>query len=300
MLTWIKNTRWKNRSHIVRNNSSPATAKPNFTDSDMKRKLLKFLLTLAILYTVVCVLLFFFQEKVIFFPQKLDKNYQFSFDQPFEEMNVKAGDGNSLNGLLFKADSSKGLIFYLHGNAGSLESWGRVAKTYTALKYDVFILDYRGYGKSEGSINSQDEFFSDVQTVYDELKKTYAENKIIVLGYSIGTGTAAKIAATNNPKLLILQAPYFSLTDMMWHEYPFIPAFLLKYKFETNEYLKSCKMPVVIFHGNKDEVIYYGSSLKLQEQFKKQDTLITLDGLGHNGMTDDLAYQKELEKILAE
>lgn len=266
----------------------------------MKKKLLKFLLVLAILYTVVCVLLFFFQEKVIFFPQQLDKNYRFSFDQPFEEMNVKAGDGNSLNGLLFKADSSKGLIFYLHGNAGSLESWGRVAKTYTALKYDVFMLDYRGYGKSEGSINGQEELFQDVQTVYDQLKKTYAENKIIVLGYSIGTGPAAKIAATNNPELLILQAPYFSLTDMMRHEYPFIPTFLLKYKFETNEYLKSCKMPVVIFHGNKDEVIYYGSSLKLQEQFKKQDRLITLDGLGHNGMTDDAAYQKELQKILAE
>jgi pimeloyl-ACP methyl ester carboxylesterase len=265
----------------------------------VKRKLLKFLLVLAILYTVVCVLLFFFQEKVIFFPQQLDKNYMFSFEQPFEEMNVKASDGNSLNGLLFKADSTKGLVFYLHGNAGSLESWGRVAKTYTALKYDVFILDYRGYGKSEGSISRQDEFFSDVQTVYDELKKTYAENKIIVLGYSIGTGPAAKIASVNQPKLLILQAPYYSLTDMMRHEYPFIPTFLLKYKFETNEYLKSCKMPVVIFHGNQDKVIYYGSSLKLQEQFKKQDTLITLDGLGHNGMTDDAEYKMELQKILA-
>lgn len=72
----------------------------------------------------------------------------------------------------------------------------------------------------------------------------------------------------------------------------------MKYKFATNEYLKTCKMPVVIFHGNQDGVIYYGSSLKLKEEFKKQDTLITLNGQGHNGMTDNEEYKTELKKIL--
>lgn len=138
-----------------------------------------------------------------------------------------------------------------------------------------------------------------MQAAYNELTKKYAEEKIIVLGYSIGTGPAAKLASANHPKMLILQAPYFSLTDMMRHTYPIVPTFILKYKFETNEYLKLCDLPLVIFHGNKDEVIYYGSSLKLQEQFIKGDTLITLDGQGHNGMTETEAYKKELRKILA-
>ena len=100
-----------------------------------------------------------------------------------------------MNGVLFKADSSKGLIFYLHGNAGSINSWGEIAKTYTDLDHDVFILDYRGYGKSEGSITSQDQLFRDLQIVYDEVKKRYREDKVIVLGYSIGTAPAAKIAS---------------------------------------------------------------------------------------------------------
>src|ERR1035437_9292247 len=117
--------------------------------------------------------------------------------------------------------------------------------------------------------------------------KLYSENKIIVLGYSIGTGLAAYLASTNNPKLLILQAPYLSLTDMMQHTFPVIPTFMLKYKFETDKYIKDCKMPIVIFHGDCDEVIYYGSSLKLKEQFKRQDTLITLIGQRHNGMTNN-------------
>lgn len=264
----------------------------------MKKQLKKILLGVVTLYIALCGLLYFFQEKLIFFPQKLEKNYEFNFSQKFEEINIKTSDGKLLNGLLFKADHSKGLIFYLHGNAGSLSSWGEVAKTYTDLNYDVFIIDYRGYGKSEGRISSQNQLFKDNQKAYDELKKRYNEDKIIVLGYSIGTGLASKLASTNNPKLLILQAPYYNLTDMMRQRFSFIPTFILKYKFETNEYLKNCKMPVVIFHGTQDEVIYYGSSQKLKEEFKAGDTLITLKGQRHNGMTDNLDYQAKLKKIL--
>lgn len=200
---------------------------------------------------------------------------------------------------MFKADSTKGLIFYLHGNAGSLRSWGGVAKTYTDLNYDIFIIDYRGYGKSEGKINGQEQLFEDIKEVYSELTKQYTEDKIIVLGYSIGTGLASKIASINNPNLLILQAPYYSLVDMMKYTYPIIPGFLLKYKLETNKYLKDCQMPVVIFHGDQDRVIYYGSSLKLKREFKESDTLITLSGQGHNGMTDSEIYKSEIRRILS-
>lgn len=267
----------------------------------MKKRLIRLIKILTIvfgLYVILCGFIYFFQEKLIFFPQKLDKNYQFEFGQKFKELNIKSTDGKLINGLLFKADNSKGLIFYLHGNAGCLSSWGDVAKTYTDLNYDVFIFDYRSFGKSEGNIIGQNQLFQDNQIVYNELKKRYSEDKIIVLGYSIGTGLASKLASTNNPGLLILQAPYYNLTDMMKHTYSFIPAFLLKYKLATNEYLKDCKMPVVIFHGNKDEVIYYGSSLKLKEEFTHQVTLITLIGQGHNGMTDNADYRSALKKVL--
>jgi pimeloyl-ACP methyl ester carboxylesterase len=200
--------------------------------------------------------------------------------------------------LLFKTDSAKGLVFYLHGNAGSLDNWGEVAKLYTGVHYNVFIIDYPGYGKSEGAIKSKNQLFEAIQTAYDEMTKRFHEDSIVVLGYSIGTGLAAHLAATNHPRLLILQAPYYSLTDMMRQTYPIIPTFLLKYKIQTNEYLKDCKMPVVICHGDQDEVIYYGSSLKLKSEFKTGDTLITLKGLGHNGMTDNPDYISAIKTIL--
>ncbi len=266
----------------------------------MKKALLILSIALLSFYVFIGVVLFAFQERVIFHPQKLAKHVAFYFNQPFEEKNITLSDGIILSGLLFKSSHSKGLIFYLHGNAGSLHSWGDVASVYTDLGYDVFMIDYRGYGKSEGSITSQQQLFTDIQTAYDELCKMYDENTIVVLGYSIGTGPAAKLASTNAPKLLILQAPYYNLRDRMNKTFPFIPTFILKYKFETNEYLKACKMPVVISHGKSDEVIDYGSSLKLKAEFKKEDKLITLVGQGHNGMSENETYKKEIRQVLGQ
>ncbi len=264
----------------------------------MKKILIKTLKIVTVVYILACGLLFSCQEKLIFFPEKLDKNYKFKYEQVFEEKNILTPEGIKLNCLLFRADSSKGVILYLHGNGGSLSTWGSVAKNYTRLNYDVFIIDYPGYGKSEGKIHSQEKLYTNLQTVYDTVKKLYTEDKIILLGYSIGTGPAAKLASTNSPRLLILQAPYYSLTDLVRHMYPIVPSFLLKYKFKTFEYIKDCKMPVIIFHGDKDEVIYYESSLKLKMNFKKQDTLITLKGMNHNGMTNNKDYLEAIKVIL--
>jgi uncharacterized protein len=264
----------------------------------MKKILIRTLKLLIVFYILICIALFFFQEKMIFFPEKLNKNFRFGFEGNYEEISIQTADQKLLNGILFRSDTAKGLIFYLHGNAGSINSWGEVATTYTVLGYDVFLIDYRGYGKSEGSIRSQEQLFSDIQAVYDEMKKRYAEDKIVVLGYSIGTGLASKIASVNNPKLLILQAPYYSLTDMMRRTYPIIPTFLLKYKLRTEKFIRDCKMPIVLFHGNQDEVIPYNSSIRLKKLLKTTDTLIILEGQAHNGMTDNPEYKREIKRIL--
>ena len=96
-----------------------------------------------------------------------------------------------------------------------------------------------------------------------------------------------------------MQAPYFNLPDLVKQHFRIIPSFLLKYTFETNVFLPACTMPVVIFHGDQDEVIDYSSSLKLQKLFKPADTLITLPGQGHNGMSDNPEYVFQLGKMLA-
>jgi len=262
------------------------------------KTVLQLLKIFAVVYILICILLYFIQEKLIFYPEKLADDHVFVFDQPFEEIRLKATDHTALSGVLFTTSNARGLIFYLHGNAGSVQSWGQVAGIYTAMQYDVFMPDYRGYGKSGGNITSEKQFYDDVQLAYDSLKKRYNEQNIIIAGYSIGTGAAAKLASANKPRLIILHAPYYSLTDMLHHRFRILPAFILKYKFETNKMLPACSMPVVIFHGDRDEVIYYGSSLRLQQLFKPADTLVTLHGQGHNGISDNQEYVTSLQKIL--
>lgn len=264
------------------------------------KTLLIILAVLAGFYLLFLVLVYFFQEKMIFLPQTLEKDYPFQFDEPFEERYIEMKDGKILHALLFTAESSKGVVFFLHGNAGSLAGWGSVAETFTSLDFDVFIPDFRGYGKSEGKISSESQIHRDMQTLYEHLEKEYPEDKIIVLGHSIGSGMAAELAVNNDPRLLILQAPYYSLPDLAENTPPLniFPDFLFKYKFETGKKLSEVDVPVVVIHGDEDEVIYYGSSLKLQKKFKPTDTLITLHGYGHNDFLTSENYRNKIREIL--
>lgn len=265
----------------------------------MKRPLLRLLSALLILYVVVCLFLYFFQEKIIFHPHKLDKNYIFHFDRPFREITTQGADGKKISNVLFKTDSSRGLVFYLHGNAGSAAHWEYTAGVFNNLHYDVWMHDYRGYGKSEGEIKSENQLHEDAKNAYKNALQLYPENKIIVIGYSIGTGIAARLASEHHPRQLVLQAPYYNLTDLMKNRFPVIPTFILKYKLKTNQYLSQCKMPVILIHGDADEVIYYGSSLKLKSLFKPADTLITLKGQTHTGFPSNEDYLNAIRKILS-
>ncbi|RYZ98535.1 MAG: alpha/beta fold hydrolase, partial [Sphingobacteriaceae bacterium] len=205
----------------------------------MKASLKVFLWIMAVaagMYLSVCAFFYVNQDVMIFPATRLDAGYTFNFPYPFTEYKIKNGR-DTLSGILFKAQNTKGLIFYLHGNGGALDSWGEIAPTYTAYNYDLFILDYPGYGKSTGRIFNEEDLLKAVQFAYDTLKTHYQEQDIVIIGYSIGTGPAAWLAAHQHPKQLVLMAPYYSLTDLIRNKYPFLPAFMAKYKLKTHEYV---------------------------------------------------------------
>ncbi len=250
------------------------------------------------IYLGACLLLYLLQERLIFSPSRLDQGYRFSFEGEFKELYIPTSGGDTLHGLHFKARKPKGLVFFLHGNAGAMDTWGQTARSYTDRGWDIMMIDYRGFGKSTGSIRSQAQFLGDIQTAYDSLRHYYGDSHIVIIGYSIGSGPAAWLASHNHPRALILQAPYYSLRDMMRHRYPGVPTFILKYQFDTYRYLEACKAPVSIVHGDNDEVIYFGSSEKLQRHFKHGDTLLRLEGWGHGNITGNRAYQVLLDRVL--
>ncbi|MCC2545560.1 alpha/beta hydrolase [Hymenobacter sp. BT175] len=253
----------------------------------------------ALLYAGICVLLFFKQEHLLFFPSRLPATHRFSFPGQFEERWILMADATRLHGLLFHADApAKGLIFYLHGNAGALDSWGDVAPTYTRLGYDVFVLDYRGYGKSQGQISSEQQFLADAETAYQQLLPEYPEARTVLLGYSLGTGAAAWLASRHHPRRLVLQAPYPSMTAMARQHYSWIPGFIVRYPLATDKVLARVAAPITIFHGDQDEVISYQGSLQLKKLLKPGDEYITLPGAGHNGMTENPLYQQHIRRVL--
>ena len=264
----------------------------------IKKGILTTIIVYLSIYIVTVIFFIFTQEKFFFHPEKLQKDYKYNFPGKYEELNILAADDSVLNGIIFKADTAKGLIFFLHGNSRSLREFIEISKYYTDLKYDLFVLDYRGFGNSEGTIENEAQLSSDIQIAYDKLKSRYDEKNIIIYGYSLGSGLAAKLASVNNPGLLILQAPYYSWTDLFKHACPVIPTFLVKYKIETYKFIRDCKMPIIIFHGDKDKTVYYGSSVKLMKLTKPGDKLITISGWGHTAITRNQQYIKELGKVL--
>jgi pimeloyl-ACP methyl ester carboxylesterase len=267
----------------------------------MKYLLLGVLGSVLVLYVVACTWLYFKQETLLFYPRKLPAAYQFQLPGCYVEFPIIAPDGAQLSGLLFKADSAKGLVFFLHGNGGSLAEWGQLAPTYLARGYDVFMLDYRGYGKSTGTMTSQAQLLSDVELAYQQILARYTESQVVIAGYSLGTGPATWLAARHHPKRLLLHAPYYSMDDMAAHTisvWPVLPDFLLRYPLPTNEFIQQVSAPIVLVHGDHDNLIPYNSSTRLKTLLKPGDQLITIRGGGHNGLTETSQYQQLLPNIL--
>ena len=264
------------------------------------KKLLKWILAIIVLiYLLICGWFYLGQEQLLFKTVKQKQDHVFKFEYPFEEKYIPVKDNKKLHGVLFKAKESKGLILWLPGGRGMIDSIGLNAPSYTNLDYDLFVINYRGFGKSEGKITSEGQFTNDMQAVYDFLKKEYKENNIVVFGYSLGTGPAAALAAANNPKKLILRAPYYSMNEEAAGLFYYIPTtLLLKYKFSTYEHLKKVQCPVVIFHGDADKKIAVEKSNRLKEYLKPTDELIVLKGQEHNNFEKNSEYMQELSRVL--
>ncbi|MDQ4140640.1 MAG: lysophospholipase [Bacteroidota bacterium] len=248
---------------------------------------------------ILLVVVYTLQDRLIFFPEKLPRDYVFSFTNPFQEVFLKTPDGAEIHALHFRAKTPKGVILYFHGNAGSLRSWGDLSEDFLPHNYDVFLVDYRGFGKSTG-IRTEAALHQDAQLVYQHLIKEYPENKIIVFGRSIGTGIAVPVAAQNRPKCLILETPFFNFADVAKTHYSFLPVtLLLKYTFRSDEWIVKVNCPIYIFHGTADNVVPYPSGEKLARLAKPAKTqFITIPNGGHNNLSNFRQYQLALQGIL--
>ena len=259
-------------------------------------KFVKFTLKVVIgLYILGCVCLYLAQENIIFLPDKLPESYTF---RSGEEVEVQVDQDVYLNCLLIDEQRSNGVILYLHGNKGSNARCLRQAERLTGMGYDIFMPDYRGFGKSDGSIRSEKQLLSDAQKVYDYLKSRYDESQIVVVGYSLGTGIASYLAANNNPQQVILNSPYISFIDLKDRRIPLIPDFLVKYPLDNSKYLKEVDESVTMFHGTADELIPFDSSESLVKIDPKSFNLVPLSNTGHRRAIFHSDFSRGVSRLL--
>ncbi len=258
---------------------------------------LRLLKILVLIIAALHVLLYFFQEKLIFFPSLTDPNFRYQTRYPHQEVKLEA-DGASLHALHFKHENPKGLILYFHGNGGDLKDWSSIGDELAASGFDVLIYDYRGYGKSTGRISSESQLHSDAKLMFDYAKKKFEDHQIILFGRSIGTALATKLASQHPVKQVILESPYESLSSISRKLYPYVLPFILKYTLRNDEFAPQVKSPVLILHGTEDEIIPFSSGLALSKRFTGPTSMVAIQGGHHNDLSLFPEYQNALASTL--
>ena len=248
-------------------------------------------------YFSACLYLYFNQERFIFFPTVLPRDFVYPFTHPYSEVFLPV-DGAVLALVHFTQPNPKGVVLYLHGNAENLASAEAVAERFIQRGYAVVLLDYRGYGKSTGSITNEATLHQDAQAVYAYVQQHYREDQIVVYGQSLGTGLAVRLAATTAPRMLILESPYLSMQDLVAQKQPYIPLLLLKYPLRSDEWLGKVRCPLYLFHGTDDWLIPHNSSERLQHYSTVPTQLISIAGGGHSNLVNFAPYQASLDRML--
>lgn len=253
----------------------------------------------ALFFTLVLGLIMV-QERLIFFPEKLDADYKFSFNNATEE--DFEFEGLKISSLLFPEESSKQVILFFHGNAGSLKGWGEVGEELRAkLKVNIWVLDYPGYGKSEGIIQSERQLLALAERFYELAKLRFPKSQLIAYGRSIGSAPAAWMAVQKKIPL-ILESPFSSFSKLASEIAPWFPPFLRRYSFKNETWLENYKLPLLLIHGAGDEVIPVNHSRDLSKKITHA-RYVEVGGAAHNNLSSYEDYWlalKETLKSLAE
>lgn len=265
-----------------------------------RRKLKKWFKLALIIYVLLGLLLYFFQEKFLFHATTLKADHKFSFDQPFEEINIPVSPEKDINIIRFTVPDSlrRGVVLYLHGNRRNVERYAPFARFFTRHRYEVWMPDYPGFGKTTGP-RSEETMNADVTEVYKMIRARFTPEQIIIYGKSLGTGPATYLASRIDCSRLILETPYTSIPDLFGH-YAFLypTSWMSKYQFPSIDRMATVKAPVSIFHGTSDGVIPYKQAVRLQRKAGAKAQLITIEGGEHNNLADYPLYQSSLDSLL--
>jgi hypothetical protein len=264
------------------------------------RKIWKWVKVIAVIYVAGGIALYFLQDAILFHPVSLKKDHRYDFPEKHNDINIPVSNESNLNIIQFlSADTvTKGIVLYFHGNKKNISWYAKYPPYFTRHGYEVWMIDYPGYGKSTGKF-SEETLYKWAGYVYQFARSRFSPDSIILYGKSMGTGIAAQLASKQPCKRLILETPYYDFPSVVKHYLPIYPVDrMIHYKIPTYQYLKNAKAPVTIFQGTSDRLITYSNAIKLKPLLQPGDEFITIRGGSHNDLFTFKEIVQKLDSLL--
>lgn len=246
------------------------------------QNIIKYPLFLIVVLVGLLIYFRYIEKRSLYFPMRGIETTPAVIGLSFEEISFKADDGITLNGWFIPDKEAKDTILFFHGNGGNISHRLEKIAILHNLGLNVFIFDYRGYGKSRGS-PSEKGLYRDGEAAYGYLIKQRGipPNNIILYGESLGGAVAIDLAKDNKVKALITEDLFSSMKDMVKIIYPFLPHFILQSRFDSISKIKDIEVPKLIIHSVDDEIIPFRLGEKLFQQAAPPKEFLKMRG-GHN------------------
>jgi len=262
---------------------------------------------IVIIVTSVCVvfiaLLFVLQSRYVYYPDRILLADPGAIELHFESISFETTDGVKLSGWFIPSERARGVILFCHGNAGNISHRLDSIQIFHRLGLDVFIFDYRGYGQSQGK-PTESGTYQDADAAWRYLieERQVTPTEIIVSGRSLGRGVASWLAQSHTPGALILESTFNSIRDIAARLYPFLPVrLLLRFEYNTADYLGRVSCPVLIVHSREDEIMPFSHGRRLFEVANEPKRFLELTGTHNEGfLTSGKRYEEGLNAFISE
>ncbi len=241
------------------------------------------------LYFLTCWGLWRYQTRFMFFPSLVLKSTPADVGIPYTDVWLQDG---KIHGWWVPAiePTDSPVILYLHGNGSNLGDLPHRLQRFYQWGYGVFVIDYRGYGRSAGPFPSEQQVYEDAEVAWRYLndQRGIPPQRIVLYGRSIG-GAIAIHLATSHPNVagLILESTFTSMKAMVQHYLP-LPILpldqLLTQQFASLDKVRSLSMPVLLMHGTADRVVPAAMSRTLYDTWPTSKTLVWVKHAGHSNL----------------
>jgi len=256
----------------------------------------KLLLIILIPYNLICLLVFSFQENMVFHPdQRSFKDCPWVFERGGEIIEDKKFGARY---YLRKVPGAKGTLVHFHGNAGNACDRYYILDRLKGKPFNIVLAEYPGYGGSDDPIGEK-ELLDGADKIFTSLKQKDLSTSYYIFGESLGTAVSTYIASRNPVKGLILQSPFPSLGEVGQHHYPFLPiGWLVTHKFPLKLWAKKVDAKVLIIHGEEDRIIPFRFGKEAASYFPREPRFRKISGKGHNNIQDSDFFWEEVFKFL--